>query len=53
MLEKVKYIYYLKEFSKKVNLIIKKIESNKDELNDQDRETIKILTEAFLKTEKN
>lgn len=53
MIERVKYIGHLKRFSTRLNLIIKKIEKNNSEIDDQDRAIIKTLTENFLKQERD
>lgn len=52
MLEKTEYVYFLKDFYKKLGRIIYKIENNKDEISDNDREIIAVTVQAFIKKEK-
>lgn len=52
MLNRTEFIFYLKQFSKKLKRVISKIEKNKLELTEEDREVIKVLLEAFLTQEK-
>lgn len=52
MPEYIKFIDYLTRISDNINLIIKKIDKNIGEVDDQDRETIRAIIEAFIKTEK-
>ena len=51
MNREIQYISYLKELSKDLNRIIKKIERHVD-LTDDDKRTLRITISAFLENEK-
>jgi len=53
MLQRVKYIDYLRKFSKRLNSILYNIEKNKNEISDADRDIIEATLEAYLKIEKD
>ena len=52
MNSQIRYIEYLKKLVTRLNLIIKKYETSKVDLTDDDKETIKATIETFLRTEK-
>lgn len=52
MLNRTEFIFFLNQFSKSLIRVIKKIETNKIELTEEDREIIKVLLEAFINREK-
>lgn len=52
MFDKSEYIYFLKQFEKKLKRVIYKIENSKGELTDNDRDIIKATFQAFVESEK-
>lgn len=52
MLQRVKYIDYLRKFSKRLNSILENIEKNKNEISDEDRDVIEATLDAYLKIER-
>ena len=52
MIQKVSYVAYLKKFSKQLDSILKKIETNRIELDENDREVIRVTIESFVNFER-